>query len=440
MRITASDVAHITGGLLVGPNCEANGVSFDSRSLRTGQLFVAVTADRDGNEFVEAARDGGASFALVAHGCSVDGLTCVEVNDTTVALAQLGRHYLGALSNTVEERVIGITGSAGKTSTKNLVRAVLSQKYSRVHAAEHSLNNDIGVPVTILNAPDDADAVVLEMGMRGFHEIARLCAIASPTIGVITNIGDAHGERVGGAEGIARAKGELLESLPEHGTAILNADDDVWLPSLRARSRCHILTFGSDASSDLVWSVLTVDDFGVVTAQFDFRGESCVITPALPGVHMVANAAAAVLVGVACGLTFTASCSGIGTEGHEFGRMVWLENNNGQRILDDSYNANEASMLAALRVVETAAGASKIAVLGRMAEVADPQLAHQRIAHAALAAGITLISLETDLYGLPSHSLEEVMNIVNATAWDVMLVKGSRSAATERVIKSLVTQ
>lgn len=271
MRIIASDVAHITGGRLVGTDCVAEGVSFDSRSIARGELFVAVVADRDGNEFLAAARDGGAAFALVSQGRAIEGLSCVEVDDTTIALAQLGRYYRAAMSSAVDGRVVGITGSAGKTSTKNLVRAVLSQKFNHVHAAAHSLNNDIGVPVTILNAPSDVDALVIEMGMRGFHEIERLCSIASPSIGVITNIGDAHGERVGGAEGIARAKGELVESLPSDGVAILNGDDE-WLSVLRSRAACRVLTFGMAENSDLVWRVDSMDDFGVVTARFEFNG------------------------------------------------------------------------------------------------------------------------------------------------------------------------
>lgn len=437
MRITASDVAHITSGRLVGPDCTANGVSFDTRSLANGEMFVAVVAERDGNDFVESARDAGASFALVSRGRSVAGITCVEVDNTTVALAALGHHYRMALSPTVDGRVVGITGSAGKTSTKNLVRAVLSQGFSHVHAAEHSLNNDIGVPVTILNASTDTDALVIEMGMRGFHEIERLCAIASPTIGVVTNIGDAHGERVGGAEGIAKAKGELVESLPIDGTAILNRDGD-WFETLRARASCDVLTFGASSQADLVWAVASVDTTGIATARFTFRGESAVVTPALPGVHMVANAAAAVLVGIACGMNFADACSGIGQEHVESGRMVWLTTATGQRILDDSYNANESSMMAALRVLASAAGERKVAVLGQMAEVAHPQQAHENIANFAGECGIEILALETTAYGVPSRTVEEIVNVILAEGWNPILVKGSRSAATERVVHALV--
>jgi UDP-N-acetylmuramoyl-tripeptide--D-alanyl-D-alanine ligase len=400
-------------------------------------MFVAVVADRDGNEFVGQARDAGAAFALISRGRSIQGMTCVEVDDTTVALAQLGRHYREKLATSVDGRVVGITGSAGKTSTKNLVRAVLSQDFIRVHAAAHSLNNDIGVPVTILNAPEDSDALVIEMGMRGFHEIERLCVIASPTIGVITNIGDAHGERVGGASGIAQAKGELVESLPSHGTAILNADDE-WLSVLSARAACRVLTFGTSSSSDLVWSVVSVDDFGVVTARFDFEGESAVVTPLLAGVHMISNAAAAVLVGVACGMKFSDACVGIGQEQQEFGRMVWITNESGQRILDDTYNANESSMIAALRVLASAGGERKVAVLGQMAEVTDAVTAHRNVAEFAMRAGIEIVALETDLYGLSSQSLQEVLDRLDKQSWNSLLVKGSRSAATERVVQALL--
>lgn len=437
MRIIASDVAHITGGRLVGTDCVAEGVSFDSRSIARGELFVAVVADRDGNEFLAAARDGGAAFALVSQGRAIEGLSCVEVDDTTIALAQLGRYYRAAMSSAVDGRVVGITGSAGKTSTKNLVRAVLSQKFNHVHAAAHSLNNDIGVPVTILNAPSDVDALVIEMGMRGFHEIERLCSIASPSIGVITNIGDAHGERVGGAEGIARAKGELVESLPSDGVAILNSDDE-WLSVLRSRAACRVLTFGMAENSDLVWRVDSMDDFGVVTARFEFNGESAIVTPALAGTHMVANAAAAVLVGIACGMDFPTACRGIGDETQEFGRMVWLQNAAGQRILDDSYNANESSMLAALQVLASAAGTHKIAVLGRMAEVEDPQQAHANVASRAQELGIHVLALETDLYGVASRTLNEVIAVLREQPWDSLLVKGSRSSATERVVQALL--
>jgi UDP-N-acetylmuramoyl-tripeptide--D-alanyl-D-alanine ligase len=276
------------------------------------------------------------------------------------------------------------------------------------------------------------------MGMRGFHEIERLCLIASPNIGVVTNIGDAHGERVGGAAGIAKAKGELIESLPEDGIAILNLDDE-WFQALRNRAKCRVLTFGTSEDADIRWHVESVDDFGVVTARFEYDEHFATVTPALAGTHMVANAAAAVLVGIACGVDFVTACGGIGKEAQEFGRMVWLENANGQRILDDSYNANESSMKAALNVLASSAGANKVAVLGQMAEVARPVEAHTNIASHAKQLGIQVIALETDLYGLPASTLDDVLVTLKKYEWDSLLVKGSRSSATERVVQALLT-
>ena len=436
MRITASDVAHITGGRLVGTDAAATSVSFDSRTLHAGEAFVAIVAERDGNAFLLAVRDAGAAFAVVSQGRSVDGLTCVEVDDTTQALAVLGRHYKTQLVGANKAPVIGITGSTGKTTTKNLVRAVLREKYDHVHAAEHSLNNDIGVPVTILNASDDTDALVLEMGMRGFHEIERLCVIAEPNIGVITNIGDAHGERVGGAAGIARAKGELFQALPEDGTAIVNGDSE-WCAYLSALAQCRVLTFGR-TDADVLWSIESTDEFGVCTARFSYFSESIVATPIHPGEHMVANAAAAIAVGIACGMSLQDAGRGVGREATEWGRMVWLANAAGQRILDDTYNANEASMIAALRVLASADGERKVAVLGQMSEVTDERGAHQNVAALAKELNIQLLPYNTDLYGRPGLSFDQVMTYLTSEKWDSLLVKGSRAAATEDVIVQLM--
>ena len=436
MRITASEVARLTGGRLVGADTDADAVSFDTRTLRAGDAFVAIVDSRDGNDFVGNAALAGASFALVSRGRSVEGITCVEVDDTTVALGLWGNHARRLMTPRVGDRVVGITGSAGKTSTKNMVHAVLSQRYSHTHAAAHSLNNDIGVPVTVINAPADVDAIVIEMGMRGFHEIERLCRIAEPVVGVITNIGDAHGERVGGPDGIARAKGELVESLPSHGTAVLNADDER-CAAIGSRAGCRVLTYGS-SSADLRWVALSTDRYGRVTVGFEYGGETSSATPALPGVHMVANAAAAVLTGIACGLDLHDASQGIGQEIEEFGRMVWLESNDGRRVLDDSYNANTASMLAALEVLASAEPGRKIAVLGRMSEVTDPVGAHAAVASRARELGITVMGLETPAYGTDAMTLDEVVGAVNDDEWDALLVKGSRVAACERVVERLL--
>ena len=437
MRITASEVAQLANGRLVGNDAVADGVWFDTRVLRPSQAFVAIVDERDGNDHVQNALEAGAAFALVSRGRAVPGITCVVVDDTLAALAAWGRHARERLDATAGARIVGITGSAGKTSTKNLVRAVLARHWQGVHAARNSLNNDIGVPVTLVNAPADADAVVLEMGMRGFHEIERLCGVAFPTVGVITNIGDAHGERVGGAAGIARAKGELFDSLPAHGTAVVNADDP-WCDSLAARAHCRVVTFGRSERADMRWTPLSTDATGRVTVRLEHAGDSAVATPALAGAHMAANAAAAVLVGVVCGMSLTDAAAGIGQEEPEFGRMVMFESGDGRRIVDDSYNANTGSMLAALETVAAMQGTIKRAVLGRMSEVSDAGEAHRTVADRARELGIDLIALETDSYGTVAMSLESVLADLRERPWDVLLVKGSRAAATERVVQALL--
>ena len=237
MRFGASQVAEATGGELIGPDVELDGVSFDSRSLRRGQLFVPIVADRDGHEFVATAVREGAG-AYLTGGPTVEGATAIRVVDTSEAF--LG---LAAWSRRrFPERVVGITGSVGKTSVKDLTAHVLRCRW-RTAANERSYNNEQGLPHTMLNAPDGTEALVVEMGMRGFGEISLLCEVARPTCGVVTAVAPAHTERVGGIEGVARAKGELVESLPADGTAVLNADQPL-VAAMASRTEAHVLSFG----------------------------------------------------------------------------------------------------------------------------------------------------------------------------------------------------
>ncbi|MCU1365652.1 MAG: murF, partial [Ilumatobacteraceae bacterium] len=252
MRFRASDVAHATGGTLVGPDVDLDGVSFDSRSVEAGQLFVAIVADRDGHAFVPGALAGGAGAVLVQHAAS-EG-TSIVVADTATALLDLGRWGRGRTT----ARVIGVTGSVGKTSTKDLARAALAAGL-RTAANERSFNNDQGLPVTILNAPDDTEALVLEMGMRGLGEIARLCDVGRPDIGIVTRVAAAHTELLGGIEGVARAKAELVDALPATGTAILNADDPL-VAAMASRCAGGVITFGRTDASDVRILELWLDD------------------------------------------------------------------------------------------------------------------------------------------------------------------------------------
>ena len=195
MRLLASQVAEATGGTLVGPDVELDGASFDSRTTRPGQLFVPIVADRDGHEFIGAAAERGAPAHLTSRpaGLPASAGTAIVVRDTSAALMDLAAWARRRL----DIPVVGITGSVGKTSTKDLVAAALGATRT-VTANERSFNNEQGLPVTILGAPDGAEALVVEMGMRGFGEIARLCAVAAPTVGVVTAVAASHTGRVGG--------------------------------------------------------------------------------------------------------------------------------------------------------------------------------------------------------------------------------------------------
>ncbi len=438
MRFEASNVARITSGTLVGADCVADGIAFDSRVLQPGNAFVAIKGDADGHQFLLQASLAGASFAIVARGQAAEFMPCVEVDDTVLAIAQVAHALVQTLPAFHAHRVVAITGSAGKTSTKDLVFAVLNSGFEHAHAPSGSLNNDIGVPATILNAPDDCDALVLEMGMRGFGEIKRLCDVAMPHIGVLTNIGDAHGERVGGREGVARAKFELIDSLPADGVAILNSDDEAMVERMGAVSS-RLFTYGSSSESNLRWKALGYDTNGCATGIFTCSGETAEVRVPFPGEHMVANAAAAVAVGISCGINIHASVAALKNATGQWGRMSWRTGNRGLRVLDDSYNANTLSMKAALHALANADGV-RVAVLGAMAEVPDAEIAHQLIAEEAKALGITVVPFETTLYGGEALSLQEVLAKVRSLKPTTVLVKGSRAAATERVVTKLVLE
>lgn len=435
MRIAASAVAKMTSGRLVGADCDATGIAFDSRALVLGQAFVAITADRDGHEFLGDARDNGAAFAIVQRGRAIEGLSCVEVDDTETAISQVATAVRVSMMPALQGRVVGVTGSAGKTSTKDFIYSVLSSEFSRAHCSPASLNNDIGLPATILNAPDGCDALVLEMGMRGFGEIHRLCEVGQPIIGVLTNIGDAHSERVGGIEGVARAKFELLHALPNNGVAIINADCEISM-ARRQSLTTLVVTFGSESNADVRWSIDNVDDSGCARATFTHNGVQATGVVGLPGRHMVANAAAAVAVGVTCGIPLAQCVAALGASVSQAGRMQWKRGKDGIRILDDSYNANTLSMIAALDVLGAMSG-RRVAVLGKMSEISEAEAQHTFVAETARTYGIEILACETTLYGTDALSPEEIATRIQAMGDVCVLVKGSRAAATERVVQLL---
>ena len=432
----AADVAKATNGTLAGQNAHLSGVSFDSRSVRPGQLFVPIVAERDGHDFIEAALTAGAGAYLTTG--KTFGRTSITVPDTLEALLKLGAWGRNKLDTQLANRVVGITGSVGKTSTKDFVAAALGSML-RVTANERSFNNDQGLPVTILNAPDDVEVLVLEMGMRGFGEIARLCTVARPNIGVVTKVASAHTERVGDIDSVARAKSELVTALDASGFAILNADDDR-VVAMKSTTRARVITYGVEPTADVRITSCVLDEraCAAVTVESPWGRASWKMN--VPGEHMAHNAVGAIAVAGVMGLDLQRAADAISMSVLSEMRMQHRTALGGALIIDDSYNANPASMAAAMHALRATKASRRIAVLGVMAELSEPEQDHLQISRLAKQLGIEVIAVETDMYEAQSRTRDEVvamLSTVENTA--AILIKGSRVAQLEKLVAMLAT-
>jgi UDP-N-acetylmuramoyl-tripeptide--D-alanyl-D-alanine ligase len=437
VKLRASDLANAIGGRLVGPDTEIDGATFDSRQVLRHQLFVPIVAERDGHDFIGDALTAGAGAYLTSRPEIVEGLggTAIVVDDTAQALIDAARW--GRTQFPASTVVIGVTGSVGKTSTKDLVVAALSSA-QRVVANVRSFNNEQGLPVTILNAPLTTEVLVLEMGMRGLGQIDDLCRIARPHIGVITRVGEAHTELVGGIEGVAQAKGELIEALPPQGVAILNADDQRVL-SMSARSVAPVLSYGESVGADVRITDLRLDAHGCALFDVVTPSGSASLNLSIPGRHMAHNAAAAIAVGEALGVPLSQMVESLRSATISARRMQMKTTRNGALLLDDCYNANPTSMVAAIETLAQIPATHKVAVLGVMAEIENPESAYVKIAQLAKAGNIEIIAVGTDGYGSPAVSIDQAIERIrqcdDSTA---VLVKGSRVAELERVVDAVI--
>ncbi len=435
MRIRASDAAAATSGRLVGPDVEFSGAAFDSRSLRPGELFVPIVADRDGHEFIGAAVAAGAAAYLTSRPSVASKVPAIEVADTgdaLMALAGWARDRLTAV-------VVGITGSVGKTSTKDLVAAAVAPG-RRVWASERSFNNEQGLPVTVLGAPDDTEVLVLEMGMRGFGEIARLCAIARPQVGVVTGVAAAHTERVGGIEGVARAKGELVEALPVDGTAVLNADDPA-VAAMAERTGATVVTFGRSQDADVRIEHLQLDSMARPSFQARTPWGTVPVTLGVTGAHMAMNGAAALAVAGVLGLDLTGSADALAGAAVSAMRMQVVAARAGGVVINDAYNANPTSMRAALDALADVEARRRVAVVGLMAELDDPGPAHRDVAAHAEELGIELIAVGTDRYGVPPRDAVVVVSeLAPVPPGTAVLVKASRAVGLDAIAEALIAR
>ena len=447
MRLSAEQIAAACGAEIVarGEAGTPNRATIASGETGPGDLFFGLPGERvNGGEFAPAAIEAGTWGVVVdpamasklsspAGGESAGGAWVFSAPDPLVALQALARAWRRELG----ARVVGVTGSVGKTSVKDIARALLP---GRVHANRENLNTEIGLPLTVLEAPDDTDLLVLEMAMRGAGQIAELGEIAEPEVAVITNVGPVHVELLGSVEAIAAAKAEVLAALPAEGTAIVPADAGLLERHLAAAPR--LLRFGPGG-----------DVFAVESRVAEGVTEALVETPVgrqafqfpFAEAHNLENALAAVAAGVALGAPLAEMADRAANIGFSRFRGERLEMGDGIVLVNDCYNANPVSMRAALSHLASLEGERRIAVLGEMAELGPGAAGyHREVGESARAAGIDLLIGvgepardygPDELLGTPEEAAEWLA--AQAEPGDTILVKGSRSAGLEAVAETL---
>jgi len=434
MRFEVAELAGITAGKVTGPRVGVDGISTDSRTLRHGQLFVPLRDQRDGHQFIPAAITAGAP-AYLTTGPLVPGATAVVVADTARALVDIGR----TARNRISGPVIGVTGSVGKTTVKDLLASMLSTSYETA-ASPLSYNNEIGVPLTLANAVDGTEAVVVEMGARGIGHIRSLCDVARPAIGVVTRVGFAHTEFFGDLDSVAAAKGELIESLPASGTAVLNADDPR-VSAMARRARGTVVLFGLTSPSQVSARDVELDRMARPSFRLVTPEGAADVRMALSGGHQVTNALAAAAAALAAGVPLDAVAEGLAAAVPAPWRMNVVPTASGAVVVNDSYNANPSSMRAALEALAAIGGRRRIAVLGQMTELGPSSPDdHRAVVATAATLGIEVVAYRTDAYGVdPVTNGEELARrLLPLGPQDVVLVKGSRVAGLEVVADLLV--
>jgi UDP-N-acetylmuramoyl-tripeptide--D-alanyl-D-alanine ligase len=424
----SSELAAYAGGELAGPDVSVDGAGIDSRTLRPGQLYAPIVAERDGHAFIPAALDAGAAAYLTAR--EPVGGTAIRVRDTAAALLRLG-----GLARARVGGAIGVTGSVGKTTTKDLLAACLATTF-RTAASERSFNNELGLPLTLLNAPDGARWVVVEMGVRREGDIERLARVARPGVGVVTSVDTAHVAYLGDLDGVARAKGELVAALPAAGVAALNFDD----PRVRAMaslSACPVLGYGVAAGADVRADDITLDEELRARFRLSSPWGQTEVRLAVHGIQQVSNALAAATVALWCGVPIDAVAAALAASEGSPWRMEIRRVPGGPVLVVDCFNAVPASAEAAVRSLAALPGERKLAVLGVMAELGDrSESEHRRIAMVAQELGIGVVGYGTGLYGEAYVTgVEEAVGVLRTLGpGDAVLVKGSRVARLEDVV------
>lgn len=460
IEMCLGEIARVVGGTLTGPRGEVRvtGPAFlDSRSPEPGGLFVAIAGEHaDGHAYAEAALARGAAAVLGSRDTGAPGIV---VADPVGALGVLARHVLDRLSGV---RVLALTGSQGKTGTKDYLAQVLARRAATV-ATAGNYNNELGVPLTVLRADESTRFLVVEMGARGLGHIGYLCRVSPPQIAAVLNVGTAHVGEFGSREAIAQAKGEIIEALPAGGVAVLNADDPlVAAMADRVPPAATTATFGRDG--DVAWRSPVLDELGRASFELTHAGRACPVRLRQPGEHQVANAAAAAAMALAAGLSLEQIAEGL-SEARPISRwrMEVTDRADGLTVLNDAYNANPASMAAAvatLGAIGARSGRRTVAVLGEMYELGETaDDGHREVGAAVAEQAIDVLvtvgaGAEPIAAGARSAAgrggwrgmcvvtagRDEALDWLreNVRAPDVVLVKASRGLALEHVASGLL--
>ncbi|MFI7008064.1 UDP-N-acetylmuramoyl-tripeptide--D-alanyl-D-alanine ligase [Streptomyces sp. NPDC050145] len=461
IALSLAEIASVVGGQTYDIPDESVRVTgpvvIDSRKVETGSLFAAFAGERvDGHDYARQVVDQGAAAVLASRPV---GVPAIVVDDVQAALGALARHVVARLGATL----VALTGSAGKTSTKDLIAQVLRRKAPTVFTPG-SFNNEIGLPLTALSAADDTKFLVLEMGARGKGHIRYLTGLTPPKVGLVLNVGTAHIGEFGGREQIAEAKGELVEALPADGTAILNADDPL-VRAMASRTRAKVLLFGEAADADVRAENVRLTENGQPAFSLHTPSGCSEVTLRLYGEHHVSNALAAAAVAHDLGMSVEEIALALSEAGTlSRWRMEVTERPDGVTIVNDAYNANPESMRAALRALTAmgqarrAEGGRTWAVLGQMAELGDESLAeHDAVGRLAVRLNVSKLVavggreaswLQLGAYNEGSWG-EESVHVSDAQAaidllrselrpGDVVLVKASRSVGLESVAQALL--
>ena len=445
ISVTLSQLTDILNGELQGADITLDAVTTDTRKLTPGCLFVALKGERfDAHDFADQAKAGGAGALLVSRPLDID-LPQLIVKDTRLAFGELAAW----VRQQVPARVVALTGSSGKTSVKEMTAAILSQCGNTLYTAGN-LNNDIGVPMTLLRLTPEYDYAVIELGANHQGEIAWTVSLTRPEAALVNNLAAAHLEGFGSLAGVAKAKGEIFSGLPENGIAIMNADNNDWLNWQSVIGSRKVWRFSPNAAnSDFTATNIHVTSHGTEFTLQTPTGSVDVLLP-LPGRHNIANALAAAALSMSVGATLDAIKAGLANLKAVPGRLFPIQLAENQLLLDDSYNANVGSMTAAVQVLAEMPG-YRVLVVGDMAELgAESEACHVQVGEAAKAAGIDRVLS----VGKQSHAIStaggdgehfadktalitRLKSLIAEQQVITILVKGSRSAAMEEVVRAL---